>query len=373
MTDLRNRLLSLAFLLPLLLAACGSDQAESNLDDASDSATAAEPADADTTEPANAESEADEESGTEEASADQSDDQTDDQLGEEAGDSTDDGRTIVALDEQAAYALLSLDVRPDVVLTTLSSETFARLNEQLGIEAIDFVIADPSFEVLAGLEPDLFVSIGSPWVVDRLAEYEQIAPVVLAPVDRTWQEQLTTFAAELAVDARADAVIGAVDDYQAVTAAALAEAGADGTTVSVLTARVGNLVAVNSGGATGELLIEVGLDRPAPQLSEGAPGIPFDFISEEVLPEHNADVLLLPSAAIFDITPLTSSAIYEQLPVVEAGGAHEVVADAWVLGGHGFATFWLLQDLRDLLVDDGVPATLDQTEDRWMTFLGLIG
>ncbi|MEM9037938.1 MAG: ABC transporter substrate-binding protein [Actinomycetota bacterium] len=285
----------------------------------------------------------------------------------------DDGETVVALDEQAAFALLSLDIAPDVVLTTLSSETFARLNEQLGIESVEFVIAEPSFELLAGLQPDVLVSIGSPWVVDRVDDFEQVAPLVVAPVDVTWQEQLTAFASQLDAVDRADAVIAAVDGFEADVASALATAGAGGTSISVLTARVGNIVAVNSGGAIGQLLLGVGLDRPEPQLSEGVPGIPFDFISDEVLSEHDADVLVVAQAAIFDVEPLVSSPIYEQLSVVQRGDTHDVVADAWVLGGHGFATFWLLQDLSDLLVDGGAPATLDDTEARWASFLELLG
>lgn len=354
----RPRLVVLAVALGLVLAACGGGSSES--------ATSSEPpAAAEATEtPAAAEPTAE--------TASEPDPSPTPAPEPTATAVPEDGRTIIALDEQVAFALLSLGIEPDNVLTTLSSETFAALNAQLGLETTEFVIAEPSFELLAGFAPDLIVGIANPFVVDSIEEYERIATVVLAPLDATWQDQLRAIAVELDAGERAEMVIDAVDALQADTTTALAAAGADGTSVSVMTVRVGNILAVDGGGAIGQLLAGVGLTRPEPQQVSGPPGIPFAFLSEETVGDHDADVLLLPRAGIFDLEPLLESPIYQQLGAVQSGNAYDVVADAWVLGGNAFATYWALQDLQDLLVDGIAPASLDAAEGRWAAFLDRI-
>ncbi|MEM9746704.1 MAG: ABC transporter substrate-binding protein [Actinomycetota bacterium] len=280
-------------------------------------------------------------------------------------------RAIVALDEQVAIQLLSVGIRPTMVLTTLSSEVFAALNADEGLETVDFIIAEPSFEVIAGLAPDVLVGIASPFITDRTDEYEAIAPLILAPLDATWQEQLELIADEFGVTDRAASVIGAVDALTAETAATIDGAGGAGTSVSVLTVRLGNTLAVTAGGATGQVLADAGLTRPEPQLASGAPGVPFVPVSEENLVDHDADIVVTASGAVFDLQPLLESPVYGQLSAVQGGTSFEVVGDLWVLGGTGLATAWVLEDLRALLVDGGTPATLDDTVDRWAEFLAL--
>ncbi len=282
-----------------------------------------------------------------------------------------DDRTIVALDEQTAFALLSIGVTPDHVLTTLNSETFAALNADLGIPTTEFVIAEPSFEVVAGLSPDLLVGVENPFLVERASEYEQIAPLVTVPLDASWEEQLQALAADFDADDQAAAVIAAVDGFAAQTAQALADAGAAGPSVSVMTVRLGNILAITASGATGEILSGVGLTRPAPQLAEGPPGIPFVQVSPETIGEHDADLLVLAQGVNFDLAPLVDSPIYGQLAAVQNDAVAEAVGDTWVLGGTGFATYWVLQDLVDILVDGGAPAGFDDTSARWASFLEL--
>ncbi|MEM9514189.1 MAG: ABC transporter substrate-binding protein [Actinomycetota bacterium] len=282
-----------------------------------------------------------------------------------------DDRTIVALDEQTAFALLSIGVTPAHVLTTLNSETFAALNSDLGIPTTEFVIAEPSFEVVAGLDPDLLVGIENPFLVERASEYEQIAPLVTTPLDASWEEQLQVLAVDFEATDRAASVIAAVDAFEADTAQALADQGAAGSSVSVMTVRLGNILAVNASGATGEILTAVDLTRPAAQLAEGPPGIPFVPVSPETVGEHDADLLVLGQGVNFDVAPLVDSPIYGQLGAVQNGAVADVVGDAWILGGTGFATYWVLQDLVDILVDGGAPAGFDDTSARWTSFLEL--
>ncbi|MEM8620115.1 MAG: ABC transporter substrate-binding protein [Actinomycetota bacterium] len=282
-----------------------------------------------------------------------------------------DDRTIVAVDEQTALALLSIGVAPDHVLTTLNSETFAALNADLGIPAIDFAIAEPSFEVVAGLAPDLLVGIENPSLVERADEWAQVAPLVTTPVDASWQDQLQLLATEFAAEEQAAALVAAVDAVQADVAQALADSDAAGSSVSLLTVRIGNILAINASGATGELLTAVGLTRPAAQLAEGPPGIPFAPVSPETIGDHDADLVLLGEGINFDLTPLIESPIYNQLDAVQRSADQGVVGDAWVLGGTGFATYWVLQDLVDILVDGGEPAGFDDTSSRWASFLEL--
>ncbi|MEM9042864.1 MAG: hypothetical protein AAGD33_23510, partial [Actinomycetota bacterium] len=137
--------------------------------------------------------------------------------------------------------------------------------------------------------------------------------------------------------------------------------------------RLGNTLAVTAGGATGQVLADVGLTRPEPQLATGAPGVPFVPVSEENLVDHDADIVVTASGAVFDLQPLLESPVYDQLSAVQGGTSFEVVGDLWVLGGTGLATAWVLEDLRALLVDGDTPATLDYTVDRWAEFLALAG
>ncbi|MEM9518994.1 MAG: ABC transporter substrate-binding protein [Actinomycetota bacterium] len=288
-------------------------------------------------------------------------------------DARNDGRTIIALDETAAIGMLTLGITPDTVLTTLTSETFAAINADLGIATTDFVIAEPSFELLAGLTPDLIVGIGSPFVTQSVDEYEQIAPTTVIPIDVSWQEQLTVLADALDATERADAVIRAVDTYANETADAIADAGQAGTSVSLLTVRVGNVLAADGAGSTGSLLAAAGLTRPAPQQAAGPGGTPFLFISEETVVEHDADVILLAEAAVFDLQPLLDSPVYAQLGAVQSGDVHIVVGDAWMVGGTGFAAYWALSDMQTIFVDGAPVATLDDTPQRWAAFLDLVG
>lgn len=286
---------------------------------------------------------------------------------------TGDDRTIVALDETVAIALLSLGIEPDEVLTTLTSETFAAINVELGISTTEFVIAEPSFEVLAGLAPDLIVSIGSPFVTQSIEQYEQVAPTVVVPIDLSWQEQLRILAAAVDAEDRAEEVIAAVDGLQAATVDAIDGAGASGTSVSLLTVRVGNVLAADGAGSTGALLASLGLDRPETQRAAGPNGVPFIFLSEELVSQQDADVLLLAEAAVFDLEPLVTSPVYDELSAVQNGAVHRVVGDAWMVGGTGFAAFWVLDDVLALFVEGDPVATLDDAGELWDIFLDLIG
>jgi iron complex transport system substrate-binding protein len=282
----------------------------------------------------------------------------------------DDGRVIVALDEIAALTLLALEVQPDFVLTTLTSEAFAALAPTIDASTIEFSVAEPNFEQLASLEPDIIVGVANPNVTERLVDFEAVAPVVLAPLEATWQEQMGVLATEFDREQQARQVIERIEAEQTRLAADLLAAGLDSTSVSILTARVGTVISVNSSGATGLQLTAVGLQRPSAQSQPGAPGIPFVPVSPEGLSEHDGDVLLVARGEIFDVSALVDSPLYASLGAVQAGSVYEVVADFWVLGGSAFAAQWVLSDLRALLLDGGTAATLDDAADRWSAFLG---
>jgi ABC-type Fe3+-hydroxamate transport system substrate-binding protein len=153
--------------------------------------------------------------------------------------------------------------------------------------------------------------------------------------------------------------------------AAVVAAEAPGVSVSVLTGRVGAVLAVNASGAVGALLTEVGVTRPDPQQAPGAPGIPFVPVAGEQLTAHDADVLLLAVGEVFDVSPITGSPLYPGMGAVAAGAVHDVVGDHWVLGGSGFASWWMLADL-EALVSGNEPATIDDTRAQWTEFLEVV-
>lgn len=280
---------------------------------------------------------------------------------------TADDRIVVALDELTALSMSALGVAPDVVLTTLGSESFGVLAEEIGADVEAFDIAEPSLEQLATFDADLFIGVANPNITDRVGDYEAIAPTVLAPLEGTWQEQLMVIAEEFDVVDRADAVVAAVAERSSEVAAELA-ANRPGLAVSILTGRVGTVIAVNSSGAVGTLLTDVGIGRPEPQQQPGAPGIPFVPVAGEQLTAHDADILLLAAGPVFDLSPITESPLYPTLSAVADGSVHEVVGDHWVLGGSSFASWWILEDLSSL-ARGSTPATIGQTIQRWNDFL----
>lgn len=334
------------------LGACGGD-ADPSTDTADPTTTTTEPAT--TTEPVTTEPATTEPATTEPAT-------TEPEETEPADD-----RRVVALDELTALSLVSIGVTPDVVLTTLDSEAFTAVSDTIDTEVVDFDVAEPSIEQLASFEADLLIGLANPNISNRVADYVAVAPTVLAPLEATWQEQLQVLAAEFDAADRADAVIAAVAG-RTTDVAALVAADAPGLSVSVMTGRVGAVLAVNASGAVGTLLGEVGVIRPEPQMAPGAPGIPFVPVAAEQLTGHDADVLLLAVGEVFDVSPITGSPLYPGLGAVTAGAVHEVVGDHWVLGGSGFASWWMLADLEALLAGDE-PATIDDTRAQWTEFL----
>ena len=106
---------------------------------------------------------------------------------------------IVVHDETAALNMLTIGVRPDITLTSLSSEVFVPIAEELGLETAEFTVAEPNIEFLAALEPDRIIALGNPFVVSRLEVYETIAPTTVIPVEGDWQTQVTVLGEALGV------------------------------------------------------------------------------------------------------------------------------------------------------------------------------
>jgi iron complex transport system substrate-binding protein len=277
---------------------------------------------------------------------------------------------LVALDELTALSLVSLGITPDVVLTTLGSEAFGELAAMLGTEPTPFSVAEPSLELLATFDADVFVGLANPNITGRVGDYEAIAPTVLAPLEGSWQDQLRSFAAAFEVDDRAEQVITAVESRVDVVAARVG-AERPGWSISVLTGRVGNTIAINASGAVGTLLAELGVSRPEPQQAAGPPGIPFVPVSPEALTAHDADTLLLAVGDVFDTSSITDSPLYSGLSAVASGNVFDVVGDHWVLGGSAFATWWMLDDVEALL-DGDAPAPIGDTTTIWTDFLAAV-
>jgi iron complex transport system substrate-binding protein len=275
--------------------------------------------------------------------------------------------TLVALDENAALNLLSLGIEPDLVLTSLESATFAVLADELGLETAEFVVAEPSFEYLATLEADRFVALANPFIVERAAEYEAIAPLVTAPLVATWQDQVGSFADAFALPETGASLIASVEGDIAATATEIAAADGGGQTVSLLSARVGTILAAAPESPSASVLAAVGLAQPAAQGGADSGGLPFIPLSGEQLADHDADHLLLGAGEVFDLTPLTSSPLYAALDAVGRGDVDEVVGEIWLVGGSAFAAWWMAEDLRSIVA--GEPAgTATDVVARWSSF-----
>lgn len=277
---------------------------------------------------------------------------------------------IVALDETAALNLLTLGIEPTVVLTSLSSDLFLPIADELGLTIEPFLIAEPSMEFLAGLAPDRIVALGNPFVVGRLGEYQAIAPVTVVPVDGTWQEQVSALAADFDLADRADGLIADVEAAIDELADALASDDDAGASISVMTVRGDMTIAATGNSPAGSVLTTLGFTRPAPQAQSGT-GLPFTPLTLETLGEHDADVVVLPSGSLFSTDVITSSPLFPTLGAVARDRVYEVAAEPWIVGGSAFAAWWIADDLGQMFLDHELPAAAADAAERWQEFTAL--
>ncbi|MGF1567347.1 MAG: ABC transporter substrate-binding protein [Nodosilinea sp.] len=128
--------------------------------------------------------------------------------------------------------------------------------------------------------------------------------------------------------------------------------------ISVFHICCGSLHVDTKNSFNGSILADVGFQRPASQdmVAEGG----LRFISEEFIPEIDADVLFIPTDnqdqdSNQKLAELKQSPLWQQLKVVQRGRVYAVDYHIW-RGANVYAADGVIDDLFKYLVDDAQPA-----------------
>lgn len=265
----------------------------------------------------------------------------------------DDPQRIVVLQALIVPHVLSLGAEPVAVGLTDPSEPAAAtvpdwLDADLADDVATFDEAAPDLELLAELDPDLFIAFREPPEADLL---EQIAPI--ADVDRIaleWEELLAGIGTVLDADDEAARLTAAFDDrVERFRDETLDEL--DGRTVSTFRVRGADELRIEVADSfPGRILDTAGVTRPEVQDVNSDDGFGYLEVSSERLGDADAD-LLFPITydrrpqTRDDLAQLAATDLWDNLDAVTAGEVYEVDGGAW-FGGHPTAAIALLDDLE---------------------------
>ncbi|MEM1333017.1 MAG: ABC transporter substrate-binding protein [Actinomycetota bacterium] len=276
-----------------------------------------------------------------------------------------DVQTILALDEPSGTMLLELGTPPEVIFGSFLTASTPLLAADLGVEFVAHNIEAPSIEAAAGLAPDLIVGTDHPATLRNYELWSEVAPVVLVEYSGAWEDQLSTTAQAIGADATADDRTSALEAEIERLAARIGAEFDEPPTISVIASLAGMPFFVPEvGSASGELFGRLGLARPEVQQVTGDPAFPFEFFSAELLLDHDADVVFSLGGGIYE-----DVSAFELFPAL-TGTTTIVSGDEW-LATHSFAIAWMLRDIESVLFGDGVVGTADDIVDRWDEFLTL--
>lgn len=204
---------------------------------------------------------------------------------------------------------------------------------------------EPSVEQIADLEPDLIVGVAES-VPDAVREQmEQVAPVLLqAGADAsdplgTATEELRTLATAVGAEEEADEVVAAFETTLEENAQVLADAGLAGTPVTFTSPYAeGANVTVRMhgpGSAPQAVLTAMGLEPAWTEAGDEAYAISStDVEGLTALPERTWFTWWANGASEDPVeTSLSSNAVWQSLPFVEAGRVAGVADGVWVYGG----------------------------------------
>lgn len=240
---------------------------------------------------------------------------------------------VVVLDTGELDAVLALGLTPVGSVRTDVSDALPAYIEDAGVDPADIAnvgtIAEPDLEAVAALEPDLILSnaVRHTEIYDLLS---QIAPTVFAEsIGESWQESLL-------LDAEALGLTEQVEELLAQHDARAAEVGAlfgdpAGTQVSIVRFLDGSAVRLyGEGSFIGAVLADVGFSRPELQRT----GETFVELSLEEISRADGDLVFYSSygeegGAV--VQQVTAGQLWQGMPAVQDGRAHEVSDDRWFL------------------------------------------
>jgi iron complex transport system substrate-binding protein len=270
---------------------------------------------------------------------------------------------IWALDEHAALQLIALGVTPIGVGRFMDDGFTDPILAEAGLELSPW----DDVEGVAAATPNLIVGSDHPEHLNRVDRLERVAPVILPRYAAPWADQLAVLGEVTGTGERASALAAKVEAETRTLAAEITRSSdlAGGTVSMAADYTGGTFVTLDQTSLPGLTLERLGFERPAAQVNDDDGDAGFIEFSGERLGEHGGDIVL---SLASDLADTGNPSVLENPvfgPQVEAAAvAADVEHRLWVTTTV-LSSWWILQDLRGLLLDDGRPAGLDAVPDRW--------
>ncbi|WP_308282983.1 ABC transporter substrate-binding protein [Pseudonocardia nigra] len=250
---------------------------------------------------------------------------------------------VVVLDTGELDSVLALGVTPvGAVAADLASGLQSYLGDRTeGVEIVG-TIAEPNLESIAALQPDLILSSKTRHE-DIYSTLSQIAPTVFAErVGVAWRENFQLFAEALGMSEEAEQILA---DYRAKAQETGAKFGdPSATTVSMVRFLDGSIRLYGEGSFIGTILSDAGFGRPPIQQVDKT----FVEVSREQIGQAEGDLVFYAGyqdAGAENLAAVTAGPLWQNLPAVMEGRAHEVSDDLWYLGIGPIAANMILDEL----------------------------
>ncbi|MGI9000605.1 MAG: ABC transporter substrate-binding protein [Pseudonocardia sp.] len=250
---------------------------------------------------------------------------------------------VVVLDTGELDSVLALGVTPvGAVAADAPSGLQSYLGKRTrGVEVVG-TVAEPNLEAIAALQPDLILSSKFRHE-DIYGPLSSIAPTVFAErVGVAWKENFRLAGQALGRSDEAERVLA---DYQQAAEETGKRFGDPSTTsVSMVRFLPTSIRLYGAGSFIGTVLADAGFVRPPVQQVDKT----FVEISREQVGQADGDLLFYSGFRAEGSTGLaavTAGPLWQSLPAVAAGRAHEVSDDLWYLGIGPLAAGMVLDEL----------------------------
>ncbi len=260
---------------------------------------------------------------------------------------------VVVLDEGPLNTALALGIKPVGAVTAFEGTDFpAYLGDTTaGIQNVGTIL-EPNLEAIAGLQPDLILSIKARHeaIYPQLSE---IAPTVFTETFRCcWKENFMKDSEALGKSAEADRMMAdytkRLDEFKAKMGDRLSE-----TEVSVVRfVPPGDVYVYQKASYIGTILADAGLPRPPSQDMD-------EFVlklSQEQISEMDGDVIFVTTYGPPDQTLLEevrNHPLWKQLKAVQQGKVYTVPDEYWMVGTGIIAANRTIDDLFTYMVEEG--------------------
>jgi iron complex transport system substrate-binding protein len=252
---------------------------------------------------------------------------------------------VVGTEWNVVENLVTLGVMPVGVADTAGYSEYVSAGGPLDDSVTDIgTRGEPSIDTVASLGADLILATDD-LPESAVAQLEELAPVfVVTSADASRQidqmkENLELVAELTGTTDEAERVIGEYDAAVADGAAALAEAGLDGSRVAFADGALADGTVSFRPFVAGSLLADVNaeLGLVSPWEVEGDPAYGLGATDIEGMTELDADALVYIAPDDLE-EELSGNEVWKSLPFVESGDVHRLTDPIWMFGGPGSMT-----------------------------------